>query len=209
MKKVFKVLLVGMLVWCGLALAADSAPVSILRDTSNEMIAALKKNQANLDNNQALVDKLVRKILLPHVDLDAMSRAALGRDAWGGASAAQRKAFQEQFTVLIIRTYGSALSEYTDETVDFMPLRGGLTPDQSRVQVYSRINRTGAPSIAVNYRLVKRGSDWLVYDFSVEGISMIQSFRSQFSSSLSGGSSLDDLIKRLKQHNAKTSKAAS
>jgi phospholipid transport system substrate-binding protein len=129
-----------------------------------------------------------------------MSRSVLGRDAWSKASPAERQQFTAEFTTLLIRTYGSALSAYNDQTVEFSPLRG--SPEgESRVQVESRIVRSDGPSIPLNYRLLRQGGDWKVYDFSVDGVSMIESFRTQFAEQLSQGGGMSQLLQKLKQHN--------
>jgi phospholipid transport system substrate-binding protein len=76
-----------------------------------------------------------------------------------------------------------------------------MQPGMKRIEVTSKIIRSDGPPIAVNYRLVYKEGVWLVYDFSVEGISMIQSFRSQFAEELSSGMSIDTLTAKLEKHN--------
>jgi len=67
---------------------------------------------------------------------------------------------------------------------------------QNRVQVYSTIIRSGAPSVTLNYRVVKIGNEWKIYDFTAEGVSMVQSYRSQFADALNRGG-LTELTKQL------------
>lgn len=184
------------------------SPIPLLENLSTQMITALQKNKASMRKDPNVVYKIVRNILLPSADLEAMARSALGRDAWFVANAKQQRAFIEAFTNLMIHTYAAGLSSYTDQTVRFDPIRGGIQPGQSRVEVHSQILRTDGPPIPVSYRLVYKQDkqtkrwDWFVYDFSVEGISMIQSFRSQFAAELSGGMNLDALTQKLNTHNA-------
>jgi phospholipid transport system substrate-binding protein len=187
-------LLVCTVVW------AISSPLDLLQTTSNQLITALQQNQATLKTKPQLVYGIVNQILLPHVDLVSMSRVALGREAWMQASPAQRQAFTQQFTTLLIRTYSSALAQYTDEKVNFLPLRGNFNTE-ARVQVNSNIIRDSGPSINVSYRLMRVGEQWKLYDFSVDGISLVQSFRSQFAQELQQ-TGIDGLINKLAQHNA-------
>ncbi|MFN3235020.1 MAG: phospholipid-binding protein MlaC [Gammaproteobacteria bacterium] len=173
-------------------------PVALVQSTADNAISSLKAQGPNLSQQQA--NSIVRRILLPKVDVVGMSRYAVGGRTWKSATATQKKDFMGQFVTLVVRTYASALAQYTNQTVKVYPIRGGYQ-DKRLVQVQSVILQQGGPSIPVNYRLVKEGATWKLYDFSVDGISMVQSFRSQFSSILNQGG-MQALIDQLKQHNA-------
>lgn len=196
MKKVVFVLfglLISTMAW------AISSPVELLQNTSNQLISALQRNQATLKTKPQIVYGIVNQILLPHVDVMSMSSKALGREAWLRATLMQRQAFAQQFVTLLIRTYSSALAQYTNERVKFLPIRGDYT-NQSRLQVNSIIVRESGPSINLNYRMTRVGGQWMLYDFSVDGVSIIESFRSQFVEELQH-SGIDGLIAKLAQHN--------
>jgi len=195
------------LTFASVAFALES-PVPMLQNVSDQMIQALKAKRASMRKDPTEVYGIVDKILVPHADLQAMARSALGRDAWMSATPQQQSAFVEAFKNLMVHTYGAGLSSYTDETVQFDKLREGeLDAGNGRIEIRSKILRTDGPPISVTYRLIYKQGDWLVYDFSVEGISMVQSFRSQFASELSSGMSLDALTQKLNQHNAGNSNA--
>lgn len=196
MKKVI-VVFVGLLM-CSMAWAICS-PLELLQNTSNQLISALKRNQATLKTKPQIVYGIVNQILLPHVDVMSMSSRALGRDAWLRATPNQRQAFAQQFVTLLIRTYSSALAQYTNEKVNFLPLRGDYY-NLSRVQVNSVIVRESGPSINLSYRLMQEDGQWMLYDFSVDGVSIIESFRSQFVGELQQ-SGIEGLIAKLAQHN--------
>ena len=194
MKKVI-IAFMGLLIFT-VTLAAPS-PVELLQNTSRQLIAALQQNQATLKTKP----QIVNQILLPHVDLISMSSKALGREAWLGATPMQRQAFSRQFVTLLIHTYSSALAQYTDEKVNFLPLRGNINNQLRRVQVNSVIVRDTGPSINVSYHLMLEEGQWMLYDFSVDGVSMMASFRSQFAQELQQ-SGIDGLVNKLAQHNA-------
>lgn len=175
------------------------APVAMLQNTSDQLIAALKHNKASLKKNPNVVYQIVDKILVPHVDLIGMSRSVLGRQAWTNATPDQKQRFMQEFKNLLIHTYSSALQNYNNQTVRFLPIRGGFN-DQTRVQVNSEILQQNGPPISVSYRLIKQNNDWKVYDFSVDGVSMLESFRSQFATDLNHGD-LNYLIDKLARHN--------
>lgn len=180
--------------------AASQGPVDLLQSLANRMISELKSHKATLRSNPSLVYSIANRIIVPHADLDAMSQRVLPAKTWEAATPEQRRKFEREFTTVLERTYASALAEYTDETVKFFPLRSGAE-GKSYVTVNSQIVRTDGPSIAVNYTLVLRGSQWRLLDITVEGVSMLESFRSQFSDSLSRGD-INNLIDEISNHNS-------
>lgn len=181
---------------------ATQSPIDMLKETSDQMISALKENSAKIKQKPAYVYTLAQEYLLPHVDVDAMSKLALGRESWMNASPQQREGFKKEFTNLMIRTYGSALAAYTDEKIQFKPLREDIGNKQ-RIQVDSVILQKGGPAIPVSYRVFLVNDQWKVYDMTVDGVSMIQSFRSQFSSEISRGG-MDGLLVAMTKHRTAT-----
>jgi|SRR5579872_4217035 len=198
---VFSWLIMGCMALTVLPAQAASGPVEMLQSVADQMIASLKANKTTLKQNPTLVYSLAYKIIVPHADLDEMSKRVLPPQTWNSATAGQREEFKREFTRLLVRTYASALAEYKDQTVRFYPVRGGYE-GRSTVKVDSQIVRTDGPSISVNYSLVSTGYGWRLYDMTVEGVSMLQSFRSQFSDQLSKGD-MASLIRVLKQHNSR------
>ncbi len=178
---------------------AAGDPVQMLQSVADQMIASLKKNKTTLRENPSLVYSLATRIIVPHADLDEMSKRVLPPQTWNSATQGQRQQFKREFTTLLVRTYASALAEYKDQTVKFFPVRGGYQ-GRSTVQVNSQIVRNDGPSISVMYSLVSTGGGWRLYDMTVEGVSMLESFRSQFSDQLSKGD-MASLIAVLRNHN--------
>jgi phospholipid transport system substrate-binding protein len=188
------------LVFSALPSFAASNPVSMLNSIADQLIAKLKSNQATLKDNSSLVYSLADRIVVPHADIDEMSKRVLPPKVWNSATSSQRNEFKHAFTTLLVHTYASALANYTDQTIHFYPVRGGYE-GKSTVQVNSSIERTDGPAISVNYRLLLVGSSWMLYDLSVEGVSMLDSFRSQFSDQLAQGD-IQALINKLNSHNS-------
>ncbi|KTD30499.1 MULTISPECIES: phospholipid-binding protein MlaC [Legionella] len=179
---------------------AASSPIPMLENTANQIISTLKQNKSNLKNNQHVIYQAVERHLLPNVDVSGMSRSVLGRKAWMQASAADKQQFSKAFTQLVIRTYATPLAEYTDETIQFLPIRGSL---ESRfIRVNSIIVRSNGKNIPLSYSLIFNNGKWKIYDLSVEGVSLLQSFRSQFAEALQN-SSMQDLIRQMQQQSKK------
>lgn len=173
-------------------------PVAMLNGIANQMIEHLKADKATLKTDPSRVYSLAYKFVVPHADLEYMSKRVLPAQTWQKASPAERSAFKKEFATLLVRTYASALADYSDQTVQFYPVRGA---SGATVTVRSQIIRSDGPSIPVVYSLVSQGSNWKLFDMSVEGVSMLQSFRSQFADNLSHGN-ISDLIQVLKNHNS-------
>ncbi|MEC9314155.1 MAG: ABC transporter substrate-binding protein, partial [Pseudomonadota bacterium] len=87
-------------------------PQALVKKASDDMLKALKDNEAELQADPEKIYDLVEDILMPHFDFEKMSKLALGKN-WRSADADQRKRFVEEFRLLLIRTYSTAMLEYT------------------------------------------------------------------------------------------------
>ena len=181
-------------------LFALSSPVPMLEQTASHIITTLKDNKTSLKSNPDIIYKAVDTYLLPNVDVAGMSRSVLGRQAWNKASPTERSQFSQAFTRLVIRTYSSPLAQYSDETVQFLPLRGSVNSRFLRVN--SVIVRSAGQNIPLTYSLVAKGNQWKIYDISVEGVSLLQSFRSQFAQALQN-TSITEVIKKMQEKQMK------
>ncbi|MDX2346317.1 MAG: ABC transporter substrate-binding protein [Legionella sp.] len=171
-----------------------TSPVPMLETTAGNMVQVLDKNKANLKTNPEIVRKTVREYLLPHIDVRGMARSVLGRAAWVRASEAERARFTIAFTDLVVRTYSAPLAEYSDEKIMFMPERAA--PNGRFTRVNSVIIRPSGQKIPLSYSLVLKKGSWKIYDFSVEGVSLLQSFKTQFGQILRT-SNMNNLIAEL------------
>lgn len=175
---------------------AENNPTVLLESIANKMISELKANEVTLKSNPAFVYRLANTIVVPHANLTEMSKRVLPPAIWNQASSAERVQFQKEFTRLLVRTYASALASYKNQSVRFYPIRGGYQGKRT-VEVSSEI--INGNSIHVVYRLINIGGQWQLFDMSVEGVSLIESFRSQFADILSQGN-MSLLLKRLAEH---------
>jgi phospholipid transport system substrate-binding protein len=182
-------------------------PVVFLRGLTDALLARLKTDRSQIQSNPKHVFEIVDQTLVPHVDVSRMARSVIPRSIWMASSPTDQQAFTKAFLGIVVRTYASALNAYTDQQVKYFPVRGGYQ-DRKQIQVNSQIIRSDGPPAQIIYRLVKDGKQWKVYDMTVEGISLLQSFRSQFAAEFSSMSNnktaLAQLTQKLEQHNAKT-----
>ena len=110
---------------CSTVFAAGD-PVGVLNSVATQLIDKLKANQTTLHDNPQLVYSLADRIVVPHADVAEMAKRVLPPQTWNSATPAQRTKFEHEFSTLLVHTYASALANYTDQTVKFFPVRGGV-----------------------------------------------------------------------------------
>jgi phospholipid transport system substrate-binding protein len=129
-----------------------------------------------------------------------MSKLALGKN-WRSADDEQQARFVDEFRLLLIRTYSTAMLEYTDEEIRFLPFRDDLS--RKRVSVPMEVVQPAGPSIPMALSLYQnKGGDWKVYDVKIDGISLVTNYRSSFDNEIRKGG-MDKLIEDLAERNAK------
>ncbi|WP_440996869.1 MlaC/ttg2D family ABC transporter substrate-binding protein [Arhodomonas sp. SL1] len=174
------------------------SPEELVRETTREVRAVLEAHREEIADDPSLVYEYVADLVLPKFDFELMSRFVLGRH-WKDASEAQRERFVREFRGLLIRTYGTSLSEYSGEEVDFPPMKSD--PERGRVTVPTEVIQPDGPEIPVNYSLFRNDAgQWRVFDVTIEGVSLIQNYRSSFGSEVRQ-KGLDALIERLAKRN--------
>ncbi len=170
-----------------LAMASTFAqPVDInaqelVKQTADRVLDAIRDDRAAFERRPKAVYELVEEVVFPHVDFENMARWALGK-YWRRADEEQREQFVREFRTLILRTYATALMEYRDQEIVYLPMRGEeLGTD---VTVRTEIRQQGGPPVPVNYRLHRVADTWKVYDLSIDGISLLTTYRSSFSTQI-------------------------
>jgi phospholipid transport system substrate-binding protein len=180
--------------------AAEAAPQILIQDATNEMLQSLKDNKTRLEEDPSVIYGLVQEILMPNFDFEKMSKLALGKN-WRKASAEQRDRFTEEFRLLLVRTYSTAMLEYTDEKINFLPFRDDVA--KKKVKVKMEILQTGGPSIPMSLSMyLNKEEAWKVYDVKIDGISLVTNYRSTFATEIRNGG-MDKLIERLAKRNEK------
>ena len=199
------VVLVGLfaamqLYFSSLLAAADIvAPDVILKQTSDEVIAIIKDRREELKEDPALVYELVNEYILPHLDEVTIAKLALGKN-WRAASREQKIEFINEFRNLLIRTYGKSLSEFSDQEINYFPVK--MKQGEKKVVVKSEVLQPGGPSIPVSYRMRIKDDAWKVYDLSIDGVSLVTSYRGTFDQEVRKGG-IEGLLKYLKDKNTK------
>jgi len=195
-------LLFSLLLLPTVAVKADESvePLALVQGATEDMLQALKDNEIQLEEDSTLIYSLVQDILMPNFDFEKMSKLALGKN-WRKASDQQRVRFTEEFRLLLVRTYSTAMLEYTDEEIRFLPFKGDL--NKKKVKVKMDILQSGGPSIPMSLSLYLNKQDaWKVYDLKIDGISLVTNYRSSFATEIRN-KGIDKLIERLATKNEK------
>ncbi|HKK06177.1 MAG TPA: ABC transporter substrate-binding protein [Gammaproteobacteria bacterium] len=178
------------------AQAKVTPPQQMVEDTTHELLQRFQKDRTELKTHPDRLYDLVNDIVVPHFDFVRMSHWVLGRAAWSQMSHEQKTRFVLAFRTLLVRTYATALLQYQDQKINFLPLRGD--PSSGHVEVRSTVAQPGGQSVAINYSLHQRHGQWLVYDVNVDGISLLSNYRSSFSDEINK-TGINQLIARLEQ----------
>ena len=177
--------------------AQAGEPTEQMKLTIDKMIAILGdpalKNPAKTEERR----KLLRDTASERFDWREMARRSLARH-WQKRTDAEKKEFVPLFADLLEQTYMKRIENYSGDKVmyDGEKVKG----EYSLVKV--RITTSKQVDIPVAYRLRKKGSQWLIYDVSIEGVSLVKNYRKQFDSVILS-SSYEGLVQKLREKVAK------
>ena len=176
---------------------ATIGPEQLIRQTSDKVLDEIKSNAEKYREDPQRIYDLVNNVVLPHFDFSAMTDLALGRYS-DDVSAEQRPAIINEFRRLLVRTYSTALLEYTDQTLVYLPMEG--SESDGEVTVRTEIEQAGGFPIPINYSLRLGDDGWKVFDISVDEVSLVTNYRSSFARAIKKDG-VDGLIKTLRERN--------
>ena len=189
-----------------LALAADEAPDALITRLSTDVLVAIKADKSIQAGDVGKIVALVDTKIMPNVNFQRMTASAVG-PAWRQATDAQKQKLQDEFKVLLVRTYSGALAQVSDQEISVRPLRAAA--EDKEVVVRSEVRGRGDP-VQLDYRLEKtpgEGAGWKIYNLNVMGIWLVETYRSQFSQEINA-KGLDGLIAALAQRNKSNDKTS-
>lgn len=193
------VFFVAILLYFGsfVVVSASMEPQALVEDVAGKTISRLKEDKDLIEKDPKYVHSVIDELLIPHFDFERMARWVLGKH-WRRATADQKKAFVQEFKSLLIRTYSNSLQEYSDQTIKYLPFRDKI--ESGDVTVRSEIEQPGGFPIPINYSLYLKDNNWMVYDVSIDDVSLITNYRSSFSKEISK-TGIDQLIQQLADKN--------
>lgn len=173
--------------------------LQVVQDATERLMDALARDKDELKRNPDHIYTLLEQHILPHFDREAIARMVLARH-WRTASDEQKARFTEEFTELLMRTYASALSAFSGETVTFRPVRAGA--NANTVTIQTQIKTGGGNALSVDYQLYRDANNqWKIYDVAIEGMSLMMTHRSEYNALIQRLGGLDGLIRALTEKN--------
>lgn len=179
------------------AVAQESAPDLLVKAITQDVISVIKQDKDIQSGNTRKIADLVETKVLPHFNFLHMTQLAMAIN-WRKASPEQQKLLVQEFKTLLVRTYSAALSSYRDQVIEFRPLRA--RPEDTEITVRSEVKQKGAQSVTIDYDMEKTASGWKVFDVKVGGVSLITTYKEDFSSQVREVG-IDGLIKLLSNKN--------
>ena len=178
---------------------AQTPPDALVKSVAEDVLTIVRQDRALREGDTSRMAQLIEEKIVPHFDFERMTRLAVGR-AWRQATPEQRQQLINEFRHLLVRSYAAAYSTYNHIVVEVKPLR--LQPGEEDVQVKTVIKLPGgAPPVGVDYSMVNTNPDWKVYDVTVDGVSLVTTYRTTFQEEVNRGG-IEGLIKTLVTLNA-------
>jgi phospholipid transport system substrate-binding protein len=186
--------LVLLLLVFGIALPVWAGePTDEIKQTTDKILSILTNPSLKGSSKTAEREKLIRQAIDERFDWEEMARRSLAR-YWDQRTDGEKKEFVRLYSDLLERTYMDKVEGYSGEKVIYE----GESVDNGYAVVRVKIVTKKNTDIRVHYRLKRVENKWLVYDVSIEGVSLVNNYRTQFNSIILK-SSYENLVKRLRE----------
>jgi phospholipid transport system substrate-binding protein len=168
-------LYLSLIMYFVVAHAMASGPRELVEQTTAELLEEFTANRPVYEASTQKLYDLVDQVAIPHFSFQRMSELVLGRH-WNGATPAQREQFQEAFKTLLVRTYATALFQYSGEKIAYQPameVNGDMV-------VRAEIDIGTATPVKLDYYLGTLDNAWKVFDVRIDGISLVTNYRKSY-----------------------------
>ena len=166
--------------------------MDMVKQSTDQILKILKDPELKAKSKEPEKRRLLRKLADERFDWEEMAKRSLATH-WGERTPEERKEFVSLFADLLERSYMGKIEGYKNEKIVLE--KEDIDADYAVVETNVVTERE--VEIPINYRLHKKGSDWLVYDVSIEGVSLVNNYRTQFNNVIMS-SSYQELVKKLK-----------
>jgi phospholipid transport system substrate-binding protein len=180
------------------ALAQEIAPDELVRKVTADVMDAIKSDKQLQAGDRKKALALAEQKILPHVDFREAAKIATGK-AWQNATPEQQERIVSEFRQMLVRIYSNAIGVYRGQTMNVLPVR--MAPGATEVTVKNQYMSAGKPPVPVEYAMKKTPAGWMIYDITVEGVSLVLTYRAEFEN-ITKTAGVDGLIKRMHEKNA-------
>ncbi len=193
-------IMAGVLTWLlclgGVSPAMAGQATESVRVTIDEVLKILNDKELKTPAKQEDRRQRLEKVVAARFDYSEMSRRSLGAQ-WNQLSDKEKQEFVDLFRTLLTNTYADRVETYSGEGVQYLNERTEKEYAEVRTKVLS-----GKTEIPMDYRLMNKSNDWHVYEVVVDGVSLVNNYRGQFSKILHTSSS-PDLVDHLRKKSEK------
>jgi phospholipid transport system substrate-binding protein len=167
-------------------------PTDSMKATIEEVLRIVREKELMQPEKAEERRHLLEEVVSARFDYTEMSRRALGAP-WNQLTDEQKQEFVDLFRKLLTNTYADRIETYSGEGVQYLNERTEKEYAEVRTKVLS-----GKTEIPLDYRLINKGDNWRVYDVVVDGVSLVNNYRGQFTKILRA-SSYSDLVDQLRK----------
>jgi phospholipid transport system substrate-binding protein len=197
MKLVLRIALLCLFTFASLARAQDVGPEELIKGIIDQITAAVSADKQLAEGDKDKAVKLAEQKILSHIDFEEATRLAASR-AWPQASVEQRRKLVNEFRSMLVRTYSNAISVYTGQEARLLPSRSKAAGAEATVRY--QFVRSGGRAVHITYEMRRTDQGWKIYDISVEGMSLVLTYRTEFDSIVKH-QGVEGLIRRLAEKN--------
>lgn len=162
-----------------------------VKQTVDAVITVLNDKEFDKPGKKEQRKSALRDIIVKRFDFEEMAKRSLGV-YWSKRTKEEQKEFVALYSDLLENTYIRKIERYEDQKVEYT----GEKEDGSYAVVRTRITGKGT-AVPVDYKIFKKEGKWSVYDIVIEGVSLVNNYRSQFGQIL-GKQPYEELVKRLR-----------
>ena len=177
--------------------AVAGGPTDAMKSTIDEVLKIVQDKDLKQPGRAEERRRRLEQVVGDRFDYQEMSRRSLGAP-WNTVSDKEKEEFVALFRTLLINSYADKIETYSGEGVQYLNERTEKEYAEVRTKVL-----TGKVEIPLDYRLINKGDTWRVYDVVVDGISLVNNYRGQFSKILRS-STFADLVEQLRKKSNKT-----
>lgn len=171
--------------------AEQESPGKIVKETVEQVLLVLKDDGLNEEDKKQRIAGLIK----PRINFKDMSRRVLATN-WKVATEEQQARFTRLFQDILINTYWIRMNQYTGERVEYITVssnrEGYATVDTIIVKDNSNVE------IPISYRMKQFVDVWFAYDFVVETLSLVQSYRNEYAATVKNYG-VDGLLKLMQE----------
>jgi len=174
------------------SLPASASVTDEVKKTVDQVVSIVSDDNLKKPRNEAKRRAALKSAISGIFDYGEMAKRSLGVN-WKGRSKAEQKEFVDLFSTLLENSYAGKIESYENQKIVY----DKESIDGNYAEVKSRIVTAKRDEYTLDYRLMKEGNRWMVYDVVIEGVSLVSNYRSQFNKIITS-QGYGSLVKKLR-----------